>query len=291
LEIRLILLTTVFSMYAKFILLTSLCWLGLVSAPSAQGTLSPGTAVNVAGKQRFLSQRIGKAFMYKFLGKNADVAARELQTSMVLFEENLKALKATAPKTTAPLLARNEALYADFRKLLLAEPTKESAQAVLNTNSQLLAATNDVLVDMTKWLGTLPPKTRKGDVPADLVTESANQSSRMRMLSQRLAFYYAAYVAGLNTPNNDIVKQIQQMATSIQGGITSLVTSEANTTEIEEAISTAVMDWREIEEKCTVNNCISFEEKAIDPVDVFNSTNKMQSKIDKITSMYAKLLD
>jgi hypothetical protein len=278
-------------MYIKFMGIVSLVWVALVGVAHAQTSIGPATAISVASKQRFLSQRMAKAYMYKFLGKNTEVATRELQTSMILFEENLKALKGMAPKTTVPLLAREEALYADFRKLLLAPPTKESAQTVLNTNSQLLATTNDVVVDLTKWVGTLPLKAGDADVSAEVVAENTNQSSRMRMLSQRLALYYAAYVAGLNTPNNDIVKQIQQMATGIQGGITTLVTSEANTAEIDDAISTAVMDWREIEEKCTVNNCISFEEKAIDPVDVFNVTNKMQVKIDKITAMYAKLLD
>lgn len=269
----------------------TLLTLALGSAAFGQSTLTPGSAINVAGKQRFLSQRMGKAFMFKLLGKQTDLATRELQTSIVLFDENLKALKAYAPKSTASLLTKEETLWQEYRKLLSVEPTKETAQAVLNVNSQLLAATNDVVVDLMKWAATQPrPRSEKG-VAADLVAENTNQASRIRMLSQRLTFYYGAYVAGLTTPNNDLIKQLQQVAMGIQGGMNSLVTSDANTVDIDDAISSAIIDWRMIEEKCSKNNCTSFEDKSMDPAEVFLVTNRILIKMDKITGMYAKLLD
>ncbi|MBO0938182.1 type IV pili methyl-accepting chemotaxis transducer N-terminal domain-containing protein [Fibrella sp. HMF5335] len=264
---------------------------GSMHVALAQTTLSPGSAINIAGKQRFLTQRMGKDYVFKLIGKQAEVASREMQTSVILFEENLKALKLASPKSTSALLAREEALWTEYRKLLVAEPSKENAQVLLNTNSQLLAATNDVVVDLIKWAATQPRRENETGASAEQVAENTNQSGRMRMLSQRLTFYYGAYVAGLNTPNNDIVKQLQQMATGIQGGMSSLVTSEANTAEIDDVISGAIIDWRYIEERCTKNNCISFEEKSIDAGEVFQITNRMLVKMDKITGMYAKLLE
>lgn len=103
--------------------------------------------------------------------------------------------------------------------------------------------------------------------------------------------YYGAHIAGLVTPNNDLVKQLQQVAMGIQGDLSLLITSEVNTVDIDDAISGAIIDWRVIEERCSKNNCISFEEKSIDPSEVFLVTNQMLIKIDKITGMHAKLLD
>lgn len=264
---------------------------GSCQLATAQVALTPGSAINIAGKQRFLSQRMGKDYVFKLIGKQAEVAGRELQTSVVLFEENLKALKLASPKSTSALLAKEESLWTEYRKLVVAEPSRENAQLLLNTNSQLLAAANDVVVDLVKWAATQPRRENETGASAELIAENTNQSGRMRMLSQRLTFYYGAYMAGLNTTNNDIVKQLQQVATGIQGGMSSLVTSEANTAEIDDAISGAIIDWRYIEERCTKNNCISFEEKTIDAGEVFQITNRMLAKMDKITGMYAKLLE
>lgn len=129
---------------------------GSISPTVAQSTLTPGSAINVAGKQRFLSQRMGKDYVFNVLGKQVDLATKEMQTSMILFDENLKALKVYVPKSTAALLTKEETLWLEYRKLLVTKPTKESAQAVLNANSQLLAATNDVVVDLVKWAATQP---------------------------------------------------------------------------------------------------------------------------------------
>jgi hypothetical protein len=279
-------------MYSKTLLAIPLFTLVLAHPTKAQtSTLNPGSAINVAGKQRFLSQRMGKDFVFRFLNKNVEAATREMQTSMISFEENQKALKAYVPQSIMPLVAREEALYKDYKKILQGEPTKENVQAIVNSNSQLLAASNDIVVALIKWAATQPRKESETGITADMVVENTNQSGRMRMLSQRLSLYYGAYVGGVNTPNNDIVKQIQQVATGIQQGISTLVTSEANTVEIDDAISTAVIDWRGIEEKCSVNNCLSFEEKSMDPADVFNVTNRFLIKMDKITGMYARLLN
>ncbi len=264
---------------------------GVIAPTTAQSTLTPGSAISVAGKQRFLSQRMGKDYVFSVLGKQVDLARKEMQISIILFDENLKALKAYVPKSTAALLAREEKLWLDYRKLLTTEPTKGGAQAVLNANSQLLAAANDVVVDLVKWAATQPRRRSEQGASADLIAENTNQVSRIRILSQRLTFYYGAYCAGLITPNNDLVKQLQQMATGIQEDLSSLITSTANTVDIDDAISSTIIDWRVIEEKCSKNSCSSFEEQSMDPGEVFLVTNQLLIKIDKITGMYAKLLD
>ncbi|CCG98598.1 hypothetical protein FAES_0587 [Fibrella aestuarina BUZ 2] len=272
-------------------LLLYLLTTGAGSIAIAQKSLQPGTSINIADKQRFLSQRLGKDFIFRFLNQHADVATRELQTSVVQFEENLKILKANTPPTMAALLAKQESLWADYKKLLQAEPNRDNAQAVLAANSQLLAATNDVVVTLMKWAATQPRPESETKTAVDAIAANTSQAGRIRLLTQRLTLYYGAHVGGLTTPNNDIVKQIQQIATGIQTGITTLVMSDMNTIEVDDAIAQAVIDWREIEEKCNKTNCLAFEDKSMDPGEVFTVTNRMLAKMDKITAIYAKLLD
>lgn len=271
-----------------------LYWLLTVGAGPvvvAQRSFLPGTSINMADKQRFLSQRMGKDYVFRFLNQNADVATRELQSSAVQFEENLKILKANTPPTVAALLAREESLWADYKKLLQAEPNRANAQAVLNVNSQLLAATNDVVVTLIKWAATQPHRASETKASADVIAANTNQAGRIRLLGQRLALYYGAYVAGLTTPNNDTVKQLQQIATGIQSSITTLVMSDANTIEVDDAIAQVLIDWRQLEEKCNKTNCLAFEDKSMEPSEVFNVTNRMLDKMDKITATYANFLD
>ncbi|MEZ0608692.1 type IV pili methyl-accepting chemotaxis transducer N-terminal domain-containing protein [Fibrella sp. WM1] len=265
--------------------------LGAGPVAEAQRSFLPGTSINMADKQRFLSQRMGKDYVFRFLNQNADVATREMQSSAVQFEENLKILKANTPSTIAPLLAKEESLWTDYKKLLLAEPNRANAQAVLNFNSQLLAATNDVVVALIKWAATQPQKKSETGALPDVIAANTSQAGRIRLLAQRLTLYYGAYVGGLTTPNNDTVKQIQQIATGIQASITTLVMSDANTIEVDDAITQVIIDWRQLEEKCNKNNCLSFEDKSMEPSEVFNVTNRMLANMDKITATYANLLD
>ena len=60
-------------------------------------TLSIGSAVNLSGKQRMLTQRMAKTFIYMGMNINAEAANKERTASMILFEENLRALMSYTP--------------------------------------------------------------------------------------------------------------------------------------------------------------------------------------------------
>jgi nitrate/nitrite-specific signal transduction histidine kinase len=271
----------------------TLCLIGMVTSTTFAQALTYGNAINIAGKQRFLSQRMGKAFVFKALNIQSDVASKELATSIIIFEENLKALKAFVPeKSNAKiLLSKEEVLWDNYKKLLGTDPTKENAQNVFQFNNQILGATNDLVVELIRLAAAQPKKDEESGASFETIANNTNTAGRMRMLSQRLAFYYSAHYLGLNTPNNDIVKQLQLIATGIQSGMSALMTSDVNSSEIDDAISNVIVDWRSIEERCTKDNCITFDEKNIAPAELYVSTNKILAKMDKATSLYAKLLN
>lgn len=259
-------------------------------AAFAQETLSPAGAVNVSGKQRMLSQRMGKDYMCLHSGIQPEAAQRELTTSQIIFDENLKALKLFAPNDIIKAkLNRQEELWKKYRELLN-QPfaDRNNAQNVLDMNSQVLTAAEDAVQEIVKYVSILPSKNET--ITGATVAKNTNISGRVRMLSQRLTLYYIAYVNGIGEPTSSLAV-MKESAEKIQGIMSNLMTSEINTTDIDESIGDVIIDWRQIEERCTVDNCLNFEKKSVDPKNMFLITNRIVGKTDKVVGMYAKLLD
>lgn len=252
-------------------------------------TLTPAGAINTSGKQRFLSQRMGKNFIFLTFGLNPEIAQRELASSKIIFEENLKALKAfPANEVIKQKLDKEEKLWLEYKKLLELEPNRVNATNILNYNTALLTATDDVVQEYVKYTSELKNKTES--VSAATVAVNTNTSGRIRMLSQRLTLYYGAYYSDCGDAAVNL-KTLKAAGEAIQASLSQLITSDINTSEIDDSLSDLIIDWHEIEERCTKDNCLTFENKQMDPKQMFTVCNKMLSKVDKAVGMYAKLLD
>jgi nitrate/nitrite-specific signal transduction histidine kinase len=256
----------------------------------AQDGMSPAGAVNASGKQRMLSQRMGKDFLCLHTGIQVEAAQKEMLSAQVIFDENLKALKQFAPNDAIRAkLSREEEVWKKYKDLLNQPPTdKNNAQNVLDMNTQMLMAAEDVVQEIVRYVSTLPD--RSETITGAAVAKNTNISGRVRMLSQRLTMYYIAFMSNIGEPVSQLAV-MKESAEKIQGILSSLVTSEINSSDIDDAISEVIIDWRQIEERCTINDCISFEKKNVDPKSMFLITNRVVSKSDKVVGMYAKLLD
>lgn len=259
------------------------------TSPAVSSTLTVGASINLAGKQRMLTQRMGKTFMYIGMNINTEAAIKERMISVILFEENLKALLAYAPtEKIKSIFLKEETLWKEYKKLILAETTKENAKAILETNTTILTTCDDAVKACVEYASTLTKSSDEG-VSAAIIAENINTSGRQRMLSQRLTFYYAAYVWGV--AESATALRLKNLAEFLQQNFSKLITSEANNTEIDDAIAGVIGDWREIEERCSKDNCFTFENKNMDVATMFKFSSTVLSKMDKITALYAKLLE
>lgn len=153
------------------------CWAG-----SAWAQVDLADAINMAGRQRMLSQRMVKAWLALAAQAPTPTAQQVLSQSMALFERQHEQLKAYAPST--PIRSTYAALdpaWQTLRDALSAPPEASRASALLQADAQVLALAQQ---------GTAQLEATSTRPAGPLV----NLAGRQRMLSQRLAKFYLAGV-------------------------------------------------------------------------------------------------
>jgi hypothetical protein len=171
----------------------SLAPAGLLLAPGAAipQVVDLNDAINKAGRQRMLSQRLVKTYMA--LGQKVEATAAEsaLNTSMALFDRQLVELKSFAPAPDIKATyAELEAKWGEFKAALVgAAPAKAAADRVLALSGQVLQLANQ---------GTVQLEAVSGKPMGKLV----NISGRQRMLSQRMAAFYLSASWGVQAPQS-----------------------------------------------------------------------------------------
>ena len=119
-----------------------LCLSGL----PAWATLSNAEALNLAGQQRMLSQRIAKSYLMLGSQVRPDVANQQLDQSLASFESNQQALDDYAPTATIrQQLHSASQLWQDYRQLALSPADQAHAMQLLAQADVLLAQSEQLV--------------------------------------------------------------------------------------------------------------------------------------------------
>jgi hypothetical protein len=231
-------------------------------------------AINKAGRQRMLSQRMAKAYLaigQDVLNQQAD---RVLSQSLGLFDRQLVELRTFAPtpeiRTTYNQL---ESAWGELKTSLVgAPPSKAGAERLLPQVEQVLALANR---------GTVQLEATVGKPVAKLV----NVSGRQRMLSQRMASLYLS--SSWNIRATEAGPELNRARDEFSKAHDSLVAAP----ESNDAIKT---------ELGLVNTQFAFFDSSLrqlragQPVeramrDVFTTSERILEVMDKVTGMYARL--
>ena len=230
-------------------------------------------AINKAGRQRMLSQRMGKAWLALVHGVGPNTARPVLDRPMALFDRQLVELKAFAPTPEIrDTYNKLESAWSDYKTTLVGSaPDKGGAAAVLAADARVLALAHQ---------GTVQYEAASGKPVGKLV----NIAGRQRMLSQRMAKFYLA--ATLPVDAATATAEISKARTEFLTATEVLRNAPEATQRIREELQLADGQW------VFFDNAL----KRLQPgtsgkplSDVFVASENLLAVMDRVTGLYSAI--
>ncbi len=250
---------------------------------STYGKISYEKAINIAGKQRMFSQKIAKVVVLKMAGAETPALKSELNSSIIIFERNMKILKnnATSQSSKIRALLKAESLEWNNFKSLINKPVND-LDAVLSTSEELLRKCNNLVLaieEESKFNNELGYSNNL----SQLKVETINLSGKQRMLSQKMCKYYAAckvFVKGrkADVANGRYVTVFNQMNEAVN----ELLVNELNNSQIDTVIADILNVITSLEAKKR-----DFRENRISLGEMINTSNTLLDLFNKATSLYS----
>jgi len=249
-------------------------WMLLLVFPmagvQAQSIGDLNEAINQAGRQRMLGQRIVKDYL--LIGQNLQVnaAQEQLKASIDLYQQqhdNLKAFSKNPLVTYA--LDEIDPVWLKFKAMASATPKKSQAIKLNKLGEQLLDLNQLLVISMRDEANT-----EQGKI--------VNMAGRQRMLSQRLAKAYL--MLSWDIADVRCKRALNNAQSEFSNALQRLSSSELNTPEITRALQKVSSHWKMLE--------LSLEgpdgaKKS--PTAVAIGSDKILDEMNAITDMYAAL--
>ncbi|WP_434134837.1 type IV pili methyl-accepting chemotaxis transducer N-terminal domain-containing protein [Pseudomonas luteola] len=241
----------------------------LVSA-SCWAAITPEEAMNMAGLQRTLGQRMAKDYLMMGSGVRVDVAAKQLKDTVTLFDNHHKLLVEFAPNTEIrSKLSEIEKTWQEYKQLVQANPDKDQAVAMLGVSDRLL--------DQCQKLTDLVAKNNGGES-----SRLVNRSGWNRVLSQRIAMLYMAKNWGVQAPGLD--EAFDKSVGEFDTVMTELNTAGTPNPEIATSLRKAEAQWkftRTAVDLTTPDNYV--------PTAMASSADTLFKQMNELTRLYAGL--
>jgi hypothetical protein len=225
--------------------------------------------VDIAGRQRMLSQRMAKDYMYVGNKVAVSKASKQLKTSQKEFlEAHNKLVNSINNEEIKNLLAFVQMGSEDFEAMVKESFTTDNAQLVLDLSESMLEGSQYVVASLREAL----------NIKASKIVD---MSGRQRMLSQRIAKYYIAYQSGIKDKNT--VDQMHETVKLFNDSHEILMLNKENTPEINRKLNEIEKLWK-IVHKFYLNI-----EKGGLPYIVFSTTDKITTKMNEVTKLYVEI--
>ncbi len=248
---------------------------GVLFSQTTGADIDYKNAINLSGKQRMLTQRMSKSFLLQVKDLQDKKIQNELNFSKIIFEKQLNMLKKhPTSSTTKPYLDKVDGLWQAFKSIVEKPVSSEGAVSIINTNTALLKACDAVVTQIKEGAKVA------SDANLKELASTINMSGKQRMLSQRMCLYFTALK---NYPEQkaEYTKTLQGVFEQFTTAIKVLTTSKFNTPEIKTEIDAIVGIWKDYE-----TNKSNFLNSTYDVVKIYNLTNDLTKRFDKITVLY-----
>ncbi len=242
--------------------------------PAQAEISSLNEAINKAGRQRMLSQRMAKAWLAMGQGIDAAQAEKILLESMSLFDRQFVELKAYAPSPEIrnTYLAM-EPLWSDYKSALIGKtPERGSAPDLLALDAKVLKLAHQGTTQLEHYSGRA-------------VGKLVNMAGRQRMLSQRSAKFYLSQNWGVPVPN--ALQELKQARTEFVTALQTLMSAPQATEAIQQQLGLAEQQW------VFFDHALSRLGEGSGGVrrarDVFSTSEQILQIMDRVTGLYSRL--
>lgn len=205
-------------------------WCCLVCALLTTGALAGDDhAVNLAGQQRMLSQRIVKSWVQIGLNVQPAISKRQLDESIRRFEQNLRVLE--------PMVNTPEARGALGGLHAAWAPLRSSVAGVIRQSDAALvdARSEDVLMAAERLARILQ------DQATEPASRWVNLAGRQRMLSQRLVKIYMLRQWGVDSSR--LREDLESVQNEFAGALANMQQRAGNSEMIREELDKLALQW------------------------------------------------
>lgn len=247
---------------------------GTSAAPAAQtvsskSSVSSEQMVNLAGRQRMLSQRMAKDYFYAGKNINKGNALKQLKKSLADFKKTQTLLSTEINDEEIKNLIV-------FVNMSLDEFVSISGEAYNVDNGTIILDLSESMLEGSQYVVQALTKGKASNEIIDI-------AGKQRMLSQRIAKYYIAYQAGIKDDNT--INQTKETVKEFDTILKKLIANPTNTIEIKKELAKVNKMWN-IVYKFYLNI-----EKGGLPKIVFSTTDDITKKMNRIVGLYVKALE
>jgi len=225
--------------------------------------------IDIAGKQRMLSQRIVKNYLY--IGNKVATfkAKKQLKKALSELKNSHQVLvDSINDPEIKNLLLFVEMSTEDFEATSKENYTLDNAKLILDLGESMLEGSQYVVDSLKNSV-----KTNESKI--------VDIAGRQRMLSQRIAKYYMAYQSGIRDINT--IEQMQESVKIFASSHEKLMKNPDNTPEINRNLKRVDRLW-----KIVYKFYLNIEKGGL-PLIVFNTTDTIMKKMNTITGLYTKM--
>jgi len=257
--------------WSVWVVTVAALWAMCFSAAWAS-TLSLSEAINKAGRQRMLTQRIVKYYSLAGLDIDARNTRAGLYEAIALFETQLAELKSFSPDVTVDTaLARVDTLWLPFDAVASGAINREGARRLMTLDEEVLEAADRVVLAL-EALSERP------------YARLVNISGRQRMLLQRMAKFYHFQAWGLGSAA--VLDQIDRARNEFQGALSELRASPENTPAIDRQLTAAAEQWQWLKSALGLYQSDTYFPSIVD-----DAAEKTLAIMERVTHLYARLYE
>ncbi len=226
--------------------------------------------VDISGRQRMLSQRIAKAYLYHGLGISKRNTRIQLQMSITMFETGHAKLKKVEDSEVQDMLSFIEIIFAEYKEVVTKPYSKENAVLVLELSERLLTNSHQVVLLLE-------------GISGQYIDKIINISGRQRMLSQRVSKYYIAYQAGFQ--DEETLGKLKTAVSEFESALDQLRSEKRNTKTINMLLNKMKKRWEQIKPY------FLRAKKGGLVLMVLNNTDETTDLAHQVTGLYVEITD